>query len=225
MSKYYFDYASSSPPFPEALEEFKRISVEFFGNPSSMHDPGREAKKVLEEMKQRLIKLIETNSEYFVLTGSDSRDLNSCCPSNSVASANRLVEAGVLQVVRVDSNADSCPVNIYAFSGEIQARESKPEFEINPELRQKIKEYICSNQKEKQIFLITLLRWSLLLFVGFSLVVMLVGNSSKQNNGESGFSNIYLVKELPVPIQNGVVILKFRHANRWEFCLTNSLPN
>jgi cysteine sulfinate desulfinase/cysteine desulfurase-like protein len=43
MSSNYFDYASSCLPFPEALEEFKRFSTEFFGNPSSIHFLGQRA--------------------------------------------------------------------------------------------------------------------------------------------------------------------------------------
>jgi hypothetical protein len=174
--------------------------------------------EILQEMKQRLSKLIESNAEYFILTGSDARDKNGCCPSDGVASANRLAEAGVLQVARTNTSADSCPVNIYAFSGEIQLKESKPEFKIKPEFRQKIKDYINREKSWKEQFLIQIVRWGLLLFVAFSLMVMVVGNMIQKNTAGAGFSNLNVVEEFAIPLQDGIVILQFHRANRCEFC-------
>lgn len=173
------------------------------------------------EMKQRLLKLIESNSEYFIITGSDARDFNGCCPSDGVKAANQLVEAGVLQVARANSTPDSCPVNIYAFSGEIKAREMKSEFTINQKFRQKIKNYI-NNKKSSQKFSLVLLRWSLLLFVAISLTVF-AGNILQKNGVTMEFVNFDLVKEFDLPFQNGVLILQFHLTQRCKFC--NDMEN
>ncbi len=53
----YFDYAASCPPFPEALEEFSRVSAELFGNPSSMHEAGQAAREVLEKTRHEFAAL------------------------------------------------------------------------------------------------------------------------------------------------------------------------
>jgi hypothetical protein len=173
------------------------------------------------EMKQRLLKLIESNSEYFIITGSDARDFNGCCPSDGVKAANHLVEAGVMQVARTNSAPDSCPVNIYAFSGEIKARGMKPEFKINQEFRQKIKNYI-NNKKSSQKFSLDLVRWSLLLFVAISLAVF-ASNILQKNGVTTEFTNFDLVKEFDLPFQNGVLILQFHLTQRCNFC--NDMEN
>ena len=59
MKVHYFDYAASCPPFPEVLQEFNRVSVEYYGNPSSGHFLGREAHEALGMMKYRLVDLVE----------------------------------------------------------------------------------------------------------------------------------------------------------------------
>lgn len=103
------------------------------------------------ETKERLLKLIASQSEYFIITGSDPLDLAGCCPSDGVRAANQLVGAGILQVVQSKSTPDSCPVNIYAFSGEIKAGDSKPEFTIDREFRQKIKGYLTSVKSKRKV--------------------------------------------------------------------------
>src|SRR5262245_35801011 len=44
----YFDYAASAPPFPEALKRFEEVSLREYGNPSSSHAGGQEARKTLD---------------------------------------------------------------------------------------------------------------------------------------------------------------------------------
>ncbi len=169
-------------------------------------------------MKQRLSKMIECDYEYFMLTGSDARDLNGCCPSDGVAAANRLVEAGVLQVARTDPSLDACPVSIYAFAGEILPGDSKPEFIIRRQFRHQIRDYIRNTQQTKQKFLIAILRWSLLLFIGFSLIVMIIRNLEQRNSSGVRFLSFNLVDELGLPFQDGVLILQFHRAARCKFC-------
>lgn len=174
--------------------------------------------KIPEQLKGRLLKLINSGYDHFIITGSDPRNIKGCCPSNEVAAANLLVEAGILHAVRFNSKTNSCPVNIYAFPGEIRAGEKRPEFKIDPEFRTKITDYIERNRQSKPKNLIKLIRWSLLLFVGISLLVMLIGNFTRQKTGSSGFSDINLVKELDLPFHNGVLILQFFRSERCEFC-------
>ena len=53
----YFDYAGSAPPFPEALEAQAAVAARWFGNPSALHGPGREARAELNRLKAELAAL------------------------------------------------------------------------------------------------------------------------------------------------------------------------
>jgi len=48
----YFDYAATSPPFPEALKRFEEVSLRHYGNPSSSHDGGRQAREALDAARK-----------------------------------------------------------------------------------------------------------------------------------------------------------------------------
>ncbi len=169
------------------------------------------------ETKERLLKLIASQSKYFIITGSDPLDLKGCCPSDGVRAANKLVEAGILQVVQSKSTPDSCPVNIYAFSGEIKKGDSKPEFTVNREFRQNINAYLTKVQSKRKLWHV-LIRGSLLLFVAISLggfAVNIWNNHILRNNSY----NIDLIEEFELPFQNGVLILQFHRTQRCKFCI------
>jgi cysteine desulfurase len=48
----YFDYAATAPPFPEALKRFEDVSLRHYGNPSSSHDAGLQAREALETARK-----------------------------------------------------------------------------------------------------------------------------------------------------------------------------
>ena len=77
MSRFYFDYASSCPPFPEALAEFSQISNKYFANPSSSHFQGRKAQTLLNEFKKKLEIICQGMNAGTVLTsgGTESNNL------------------------------------------------------------------------------------------------------------------------------------------------------
>ncbi len=168
------------------------------------------------ETIERLLKLISSKSEYFIITGSDPLDLSGCCPSDGVRAANQLVEAGILQVVQSKSTPDSCPVNIYAFSGEIKAGDSEPKFNIDTEFRQKIKTYLSADIGKRKLWHVVM-RWSLLLFVAVSIGIFSV-NIWNNHISSKNLSNIDLIKEFDLPFQNGVLILQFHRTQRCKFC-------
>lgn len=119
--------------------------------------------------KERLKKLIISNENYLILTGSDPWDVYGCCPSVDVGSANRLVEAGILQSWQTNSAPDACPCSIYAFNEEITRQNGKPHFTINDSLRTQVLHYI--NKKNATTLLgKKIVTWSLLAFVLGALV-------------------------------------------------------
>ena len=51
--EHYFDWAATSPEDKEILRESLEIALENFGNPSSAHAAGKEARKIFEEARER----------------------------------------------------------------------------------------------------------------------------------------------------------------------------
>ncbi len=74
----YFDYAASCPPHPEALEEQARAGATRFGNPSSTHRRGMEARALLEGARERLrraLGLPEDTAVIFTSGGTEANNL------------------------------------------------------------------------------------------------------------------------------------------------------
>ncbi len=72
----YFDYAASCPPHPEALEEYVRASADRFGNPSSTHRRGMEARKLLETAKQRILRALRLPEQTALILTSGGTEAN-----------------------------------------------------------------------------------------------------------------------------------------------------
>lgn len=70
----YFDYAATSLPDKEILEKALAMSLEYSGNPSSVHQEGIKAKNLLEEMRNRCAKVLGVKAEnlYFTSGGTES---------------------------------------------------------------------------------------------------------------------------------------------------------
>jgi len=80
----FFDYAASSPPYPEALKNYYKTSLEYYGNPSSDHQQGQKAAEKLEETRSEMTRLLGFTDGYLVLTSGGTE-------------ANNLVIRGVLE--------------------------------------------------------------------------------------------------------------------------------
>lgn len=80
----FFDYAASSPPFPEVLQRYSQTSLKYFGNPSSAHEHGQMAAEKLKATKSELAQLLGFIDGYLVLTSGGTE-------------ANNLVIRGVLE--------------------------------------------------------------------------------------------------------------------------------
>ena len=77
MRKIYFDHAATTPLDPEVLEAMKPYFSEEFGNASSLHKFGREAKEALEESREIVARVINASPEeiYFTSGGTESDNL------------------------------------------------------------------------------------------------------------------------------------------------------
>jgi cysteine desulfurase len=70
LDPYYFDYSASTPPYEEALEHYKSHSLNYPANPSSIHVSGKEAGRILLELKRRFCNLLDFKDGHLLLCSS-----------------------------------------------------------------------------------------------------------------------------------------------------------
>jgi cysteine desulfurase len=76
MRSIYVDYAATTPLDPRVFEAMKPYSLDFYGNASSTHSVGQEAKRALEESRSTVAKLMGARAEGIVFTGSATESNN-----------------------------------------------------------------------------------------------------------------------------------------------------
>lgn len=69
MSRIYLDYNATTPLRPEILEAMLPYLQEVYGNPSSIHLFGQEAKKGIEEAREKVAQFIHASSMEIIFTG------------------------------------------------------------------------------------------------------------------------------------------------------------
>ena len=72
--EHYFDWAATTPPDQDILKESLKITMKNWGNPSSVHQIGKNAKSVLEETRAKVAKTlgVKTENIYFTSGGTES---------------------------------------------------------------------------------------------------------------------------------------------------------
>ena len=68
MKRIYLDYAATTPTRPEVVKAMSSYFSEAFGNPSSIHSHGQEAKGAIEEARTKVADLIGARDEEIVFT-------------------------------------------------------------------------------------------------------------------------------------------------------------
>ncbi|EAX46400.1 aminotransferase, class V [Thermosinus carboxydivorans Nor1] len=87
MKRIYFDHSATTPVDPEVAKLMMEYMLDKFGNPSSIHAYGREARKAVEEAREKVAALIGANANeiFFTSGGTESDNL----AIKGVAYANR----------------------------------------------------------------------------------------------------------------------------------------
>ncbi len=72
MIEYYLDWAASAPPYLDILHGAADIAANDYGNPSSSHGAGKSAKRVLDDARSTLARVIGTTPERLIFTSGGS---------------------------------------------------------------------------------------------------------------------------------------------------------
>ena len=76
MERIYLDYAATTPTDPAVVEAMQPYFFEKFGNPSSIHSFGQEAKKAMEEARSKVASFLGAKEEEIVFTSGGTESNN-----------------------------------------------------------------------------------------------------------------------------------------------------
>ena len=72
----YLDYAASSPPYPQAAEKQLQVMLDAYGNPGAVHGPGNQARRILQESRRTIAKLLNVREQevFFTSGGTEANN-------------------------------------------------------------------------------------------------------------------------------------------------------
>ncbi|HNN92250.1 MAG TPA: aminotransferase class V-fold PLP-dependent enzyme, partial [Pseudomonadota bacterium] len=77
MERLYCDYNATTPLHPQVLAQMLQAADPRFGNPSSQHREGRQARQLIEQARQQVASLIDAHPSELVFTsgGTEANNL------------------------------------------------------------------------------------------------------------------------------------------------------
>lgn len=64
----YFDNSATTKPYPEALATYTEVASKIWGNPSSLHNLGSQATRILEASRKQIASLLGKKAEEIFFT-------------------------------------------------------------------------------------------------------------------------------------------------------------
>ncbi len=89
MRRIYLDYAATTPIHPEVVKAMLPYFTDAFGNPSSIHSYGQEAKGAIEEARDKVAALIGARDEEIIFTSGGTEADNFAIKSVAYANENK----------------------------------------------------------------------------------------------------------------------------------------
>jgi cysteine desulfurase len=89
MKRIYLDYAATTPTDPEVVKAMSPYFTDIFGNPSSPHSFGREAKEAMEQAREAIASFIVAKPEEIVFTSGGTESNNSALKGVAYANKNK----------------------------------------------------------------------------------------------------------------------------------------
>ncbi|MHC5268258.1 cysteine desulfurase family protein [Enterococcus sp. LJL98] len=72
----YFDHSATSPIFPEVLNTYVQTSQRIMGNPSSLHDLGNQATRLLQQARKQMSQLLDVSEKEIFFTSGGTEGNN-----------------------------------------------------------------------------------------------------------------------------------------------------
>lgn len=72
----YFDNAATTPMDPQVIEVMQDVMKNFYGNPSSVHTLGREARVVIEDARRKIAGFLNVSPSEIIFTSSGTEAIN-----------------------------------------------------------------------------------------------------------------------------------------------------
>ena len=95
----YFDYNATTPMAPEVVETFARVSRDVFGNPSSIHHFGQQAKATIDDARSAVASLLNADSSEIVFvsggTEADNFAIRGAAEALEPAGRRHLIATGI----------------------------------------------------------------------------------------------------------------------------------
>jgi len=107
MNKIYLDHNATTAPSPQVIADVSRVMAEFFGNPSSQHWAGQDAKRILDVARARASKLIGSKADEIVFTSGATESNNTVFAHVAALARKRSVHV-VTSAIEHSSVLNSC---------------------------------------------------------------------------------------------------------------------
>ena len=72
----YLDYSATTPVNPDVLDSFNKVSLNYIGNPNSLHRLGVEAKGIIDEATSQIASLLNVKTSEIIYTSGSSESNN-----------------------------------------------------------------------------------------------------------------------------------------------------
>lgn len=85
----YFDHAATTPVHPRVIEAMTPYLTQVFGNPSSVHGAGRQARQALERARDQIAAFMDADPQSLIFTSGGTEADNMAIIGGAMAQAER----------------------------------------------------------------------------------------------------------------------------------------
>ncbi|MFJ5965261.1 cysteine desulfurase family protein [Bacillus sp. NPDC093026] len=85
----YLDNSATTKPYPEVLHVYQQVSERFFGNPSSLHQLGIDANRLLSETRKQMLQYVGLKQHEIIFTSGATEANNIAIKGAALAKMNR----------------------------------------------------------------------------------------------------------------------------------------
>ncbi|MCO4350331.1 cysteine desulfurase [Staphylococcus agnetis] len=85
----YADYAATTPVKPEVIESMTKIYETHYGNPSSIHAQGRDARRFLDESRRQVAQILNANMNEIIFTSGATESNNTAIKGIAMANQSK----------------------------------------------------------------------------------------------------------------------------------------